>query len=79
MSLEKPGTSKKISNLLRPTKTAFDWISRNVYIVEKGNTIRTCNFEQKKCVSIASSQRDLIIEALATDPLAGFVLLFRFL
>lgn len=62
-----------MSGLGHPGDIAVDWITQNVYYVEKSipQEIRVCNFDEKRCAKVISAEHDYIIPKLAVDPLAG--------
>lgn len=58
---------------VRPGKLALDWVTENVYFVERSHTIKTCHFGVERCANILNTTRDASIDALAVDPVAKYV------
>ncbi|XP_052756265.1 prolow-density lipoprotein receptor-related protein 1 [Galleria mellonella] len=58
VEIQKDNNKIKITNIGRPTMVAVDWITGNVYFVDKStanttnNHMRVCNFKNKRCAKL---------------------------
>ncbi|XP_059055987.1 putative vitellogenin receptor [Achroia grisella] len=73
--IEVKGNSNKteITNIGRPTNVAVDWITDNVYFVDrtpKNNHVRVCNFKTKRCAKLHKLpiNGDAKLTSLRVDP-----------
>lgn len=67
------GKKAYVSGVGNPGDIAVDWITHNVYYVEKSGPqkIRVCNLDEKRCAKVMSVERDYTVTKLAVDPIAG--------
>lgn len=67
------GKKAYVSGVGRPGDIAVDWITQNVYYVEKSEPqkIRVCNLDKKRCALVVSVGHDYTVTKLAVDPVAG--------
>ncbi|KAG8302473.1 hypothetical protein J6590_031545 [Homalodisca vitripennis] len=67
--LNTKNTTDTISKLVRPGKLALDWVTRNLYFVERNYILKACNFELQRCAIIATFPPGETISSLAVDPI----------
>lgn len=69
------GKKAYVSGVGSPGDIAVDWITENVYYVEKSapQKIRVCNLDKKRCSHVVSVGHDFTVTKLAVDPVAGWV------
>lgn len=67
------GKKAYASGIGSPGDIAVDWITENVYYVEKSapQKIRVCNLDKKRCAHVVSVGHDFTVTKLAVDPVAG--------
>ncbi|XP_014291555.1 vitellogenin receptor isoform X1 [Halyomorpha halys] len=58
----------QITNLIRPTKVSYDWVTGNIYVLENFKIIRVCNFKAKLCSAIYTAKNGINIETIVLDP-----------
>nr|BAC02725.2 vitellogenin receptor [Periplaneta americana] len=58
-----------------PGDIAVDWISRNVYYVDKSTpqAIRACNLDEHRCAKVLVIEHGFSVPKIAVDPIAGFI------
>ncbi|XP_046386301.1 vitellogenin receptor-like [Ischnura elegans] len=64
------GKRNDIKGLNHPTKLAVDWITGNVYLVEKNrNTmIKVCNMDENKCITLKEFIAPYTITSMIVEP-----------
>jgi hypothetical protein len=67
------GKKAYVSGVGSPGEIAVDWITQNVYYVEKSRPqkIRVCNLDEKHCAKVITVEHDYTVTKLAVDPIAG--------
>lgn len=59
-----------ITNVGNPKKLAVDWVTNNVYFIDKHSPpmIRVCHMAEKVCIQLLKFHQKDIIESIAVDP-----------
>jgi len=60
-----------MKDLVVPTLVRIDWLTENVYFVEKHRNIIVCNLNVKRCATIYNANIHAKIKAFVIDPLSG--------
>lgn len=60
-----------MKDLINPTLVRVDWLTENVYFVEKHYEIVVCNLNIKRCATLYVANIHVKIKAFAIDPLTG--------
>jgi hypothetical protein len=67
------GNKGYVTGIGSPGDIALDWITKNVYYVEKRipQTIRVCNLDEKHYAIVAYVEHISSMTKIAVDPIAG--------
>lgn len=59
-----------VKNIGSPTQLAVDWITENVYFIDKaGTAIKVCHMSDKKCITLIAFNDGEHIKSITVDPL----------
>lgn len=58
-----------VKNIGTPTHVAVDWITDNVYFIDKSVAIKVCHMEKRKCITLIEFKEGEHIKSLAVDAL----------
>ncbi|XP_055304750.1 putative vitellogenin receptor [Sitodiplosis mosellana] len=58
-----------VTNIGMPTHVAVDWITDNVYFIDKSVAIKVCHMENRKCITLIEFKEGEHIKSLAVDAL----------
>lgn len=58
-----------VKNIGNPTQVAVDWITDNVYLIDRSTAIRICHMENSVCITLIQFTQGEHIKSLAVDPL----------
>lgn len=69
------GTHLIIESIGNPTAVALDWITDNIYFVDKGDQprIRICHANRRVCITIMRLQSMHVVKSLAVDPINRWI------
>lgn len=64
-------TTETLSGLLRPTALALDWVTENIYVVERGgaHVVKVCHFGVQRCAVVVTSPPHISVDTLTVDPI----------
>ncbi|XP_052872576.1 putative vitellogenin receptor [Anopheles cruzii] len=63
-----------LSDIGKPEKVAVDWITNNVYLIDKSEpSIKVCNLERGVCARLVSFMRQHFLKALCVDPVNKYM------
>jgi hypothetical protein len=67
------GNRSYITGIGSPGDIALDWITRNVYYLEKRipQTIQVCNLDEKHHAKVVSVEETYYVTKIVVDPIAG--------
>jgi len=67
------GERAYVTAIGNPGDIALDWITQNVYYVEKSSpqTIRVCNLDEQRYAVVAFVEHGYSVTKIAVDPIAG--------
>lgn len=58
-----------VKNIGSPTQVAVDWITENVYFIDKSRAIKVCHMEKRNCITLIEFREGEHIKSLAVDAL----------
>lgn len=56
-----------VKNIGMPTHVAVDWITDNVYFIDKSVAVKVCHMEKRKCITLIEFKEGEHIKSLAVD------------
>lgn len=60
---------RSVQNIGSPSQVAVDWITENVYFIDKSMAIKVCHMENRKCITLLESTEGEHIKTIAIDAL----------
>lgn len=69
------GSYKTIDNIGNPTLISIDWISDNIYFVDKSveSTIRLCHAKNRVCIVIMKLDKRDVVKTLTVEPINRYI------
>lgn len=58
-----------VKNIGMPAQVAVDWITENVYFIDKSMAIKVCHMDKRNCITLIEFTKGEHIKSLAVDPL----------
>lgn len=63
------GAMNLVKNIGQPTQVAVDWITENVYFIDKSRAIKVCHMNNRNCITLIEFHEGEHIKSLVVDAL----------